>query len=206
MRKFRAAVLAGAVLAATAGTAMAAEQGSHFLNVALPDGSVARIEYKGDVAPRVVVAPVRQATPIAFFDPFFEPASFAMFDRIAAEMDRQAAAMMRQASALEAQPMAVADGKIDAASFRNMPAGTVSYSFVSTSSGGATCSRSVRVTSLGANEQPKVVSNSSGDCSAMTRKPQPVAQNAKSQAPAVTTVSLPAASAAKAAPSDDKTI
>jgi hypothetical protein len=59
----------------------------------------------------------------------------------------------------------MADGeKIDLTALRSLRPGTVSYSFVSTTNGGSTCSRSVQVTSLGSGQQPKVVSNSSGDC------------------------------------------
>jgi hypothetical protein len=56
------------------------------------------------------------------------------------------------------------DGKIDLTALRSLPPGTVSYSFVSTTNGGSTCSRSVQVNSLGSGQPPKVVSNSSGDC------------------------------------------
>lgn len=162
MRKIRTAVLAGVTAVAAIGTALAASHGSHVMNVGLPDGTVARIEYEGDVAPKVMVAPASSVTPIAWLDPF-EPAPFALFDRIAADMDRQSDLMMRQVRALPLQAMAD-DGKIDLAALRSLPPGTVSYSFVSTANGGSTCSRSVQVTSLGSGQQPKVVSKSSGDC------------------------------------------
>jgi hypothetical protein len=47
-------LVAGAA-AAIAGTALAATRNSHVMNVALPDGSVARVEYVGNVAPKVTV-------------------------------------------------------------------------------------------------------------------------------------------------------
>lgn len=162
MRKIRAAVLAGAAAAAAMSTALAATHNSHVMKVALPDGAVARIEYQGDVAPKVTFEPGSDIGPIAWFDPF-EAAPFTLFDRIAAYMGRQSEMMMRQ---VHASPLpAIPDvGKIDLTELRSLPPGSVSYSFVSTINGGSTCSRSVQVTSLGSGQQPKVMSNSSGDC------------------------------------------
>ena len=168
------AFLAGAAALAAAGTAIAAPAKDHVLKVALPDGTVEQIRYSGDIAPRIVVVPARTVpvAPIAWFD----EAPFAMFDQIAAEMDRQSDAMLRQAAMLAAQP-ASPDAKVDYAAFGNMPAGTVHYSFVSTSTGRGTCSRSIQLTSFGAGQQPKMVSQSSGDCAAAD-KVVPAAGNA----------------------------
>ncbi|UXC89716.1 hypothetical protein EGM87_11630 [Sphingobium sp. RSMS] len=162
MRKIRAAVLAGVAAVAVMGTALAASHDRHVMKVGLPDGTVARIEYQGNVAPKVTFAPASSLAPIAWFDPF-EAAPFALFDRIAADLDRQSDLMMRQVHALPL-PAIADDGKIDLTALRSLPPGTVSYSFVSTINGGSTCSRSVRATSLGSGRQPSVVSNSSGDC------------------------------------------
>jgi hypothetical protein len=162
MRKIRTAVLAGVAAVATIGTALAASHDGHVMKVGLPDGTVARIEYEGEVAPKVAVVPASSVAPIAWLDPF-GPAPFALFDRIAADMDQQSDLMMRQVRAWPLPAMA-GDGKIDLTALRSLPPGTVSYSFVSTTNGGSTCSRSVQVTSLGSGQQPKVVSNSSGDC------------------------------------------
>src|SRR3546814_10658277 len=78
-------------------------------------------------------------------DLFADPAitaPFALFDRIAADMDRQMDAMFRQARMLEA---AAARGATpDRAAFGTLPAGTLSYRFVSTSTGIGTCSRSIQ--------------------------------------------------------------
>jgi len=173
MRKIQIGLLAGIASLALAGTAVAATARDHVLNVTLPEGSIEQIHYTGDVAPRVALAPPREiAVPIAF-EPF-EMAPFADFERISAAMDRQMEAMMRQASTMAALPVS-ADGKIDTAAFGKMPAGTVHYSFVSTSSGNGTCSRSVQVTAFGPKQQPKVVSQSSGDCSPMGVQPTPAA-------------------------------
>lgn len=162
MRKIRAAVLASVAAVTAVGTALAASHNSHVMKVGLPDGTVARIEYQGDVAPKVTVAPASSLAPIAWLDPF-EPAPLELFDRIAADMERQSDLMMRRVRALPLPAMADND-KIDLTALRSLPPGTVSYSFVSTTNGKSTCSRSVQVTSVGSGQQPKVVSNSSGDC------------------------------------------
>ena len=176
-------LLAGAGAVAVAGAGLAADRG-HVLNVAMPDGSVAQIHYTGNVAPRVVIAP--DATPVAFVqaDPF------AMLDHISMAMDHQMDAMMQQAAMLaQAAP---AGGQVSEAALNSLPPGTVSYSYTSYSSGnGAQCSQSVQVTSLGTNQAPKVVKQSSGDCNAMnSRGATPAVQQAKPQAPVVTPVVL----------------
>ena len=174
MRKLlRTAVLAGVAAAAVAGTALAAANDSRIMTVDLPDGSLARIEYKGDVAPRVVIEPGIRFVPVAFGDPaIISP--FALFDRIAADMDRQTAAMLRQGQALQAAS-GDQDGPLDLAKFGNLPAGTVSYRFVSIGDGGRVCSRSWRLASQGPDQQPKLISASSGDCAADGKMPTPVA-------------------------------
>jgi len=165
MNLFAKIALAGVGSAALAGSALAAERAMHMMDVNLPDGSVAHVRYFGDVAPKVVLVPVADTTPVALLDP---RASFAAFDQMFADMDRQHEAMMQQVAAM--QRAAPADGKIDQAALKSLPAGgTVSYSFTSYSSGGdgkgGGCTQSYQMTSYGANAQPKVVSQSSGDCS-----------------------------------------
>jgi hypothetical protein len=185
MRKVTKLLLAGAGAMTLAGVAVAAADNHHIMNVVLPDGSIAHIQYVGNVAPRVVVAPTAQAVPVAFVaaDPF------AMMDRISYEMDRQMEAMLQQASALR---QAAPGGQLSEAALQSLPPGTVSYSFTSYSSGnGATCSQSVQVTALGKNQPPKVERQSQGDCSAVnTRKPTPAVIQAKPDAPKVTPASL----------------
>jgi hypothetical protein len=164
MRKLlRTAVLAGAAAIAVAGTAMAAANHNRVMTIDLPDGSLARIEYKGDVAPKVTVEPMTRLVPGQLANPAMT-APFALFDQIAADMDRQMDAMFRQARMLETA--AAGDAPLDRAEFVALPPGTVSYRFVSTSTGNSVCSRSVQVTSLGAGQQPKVASSSWGDCGA----------------------------------------
>jgi hypothetical protein len=163
MRKLRTAVLAGCAAVVAVGTAVAASHDTHALRIAMPDGSIARIEYQGDVAPRVTLAP---ATPVALFEPF-DSAPFAAFDRVAAQIDRDMDAMIRQTATLSAAPSLTPDGTLDMAAFGKLPAGTMHYSFVSTSTGNGTCNRTVQMTSYGVNQQPKVVQTSSGDCKGM---------------------------------------
>ncbi len=171
MRKLRTAVLTGIAALAIAGAALAASRDMHIMKVGLPDGSVARIEYAGDVAPRVTVAPGSKAVSIGLFDPF-DTAPFAAFDRIAASMDGDMEAMVHEIGAL--QPSLMPDaGKLDLAALSKLPPGTVSYRFVSTSSGNDMCSRSVEVTSYGPDQKPRVVSSSSGDCTSTNRAPTP---------------------------------
>jgi len=161
MRKIRTAVLAGIAAFCAAGTAMAASKDNHVMRVNLPDGSVARIEYKGDVAPQVRIDPSVRVVPIRFVDAF-DASPFIGFDRVFADMDRQVAAMMQQAQALSAQ----SDGNFnpDLAALRDAPPGMVSYRFVSVRNGNQVCTRSWQMTSQGSGQQPKLVSASTGDC------------------------------------------
>lgn len=156
MRLMSKIALAGAAACALAGTAYAADHSLHRMNVALPDGSVAHVLYQGDVAPKLELVPVERTIPVAMID-----SPFGGFDQMFAEMDRQAAVMMQQAAALQAS--APAGGKIDQAALKAMPAGA-SYSFTSYSSSNGGCTQSYQMTSYG-NAEPKVVSQSSGDCS-----------------------------------------
>jgi len=151
MRKFG-LVLAGLGAAALAGAATAASRDSHVMNVPLPDGSTARVEYVGDVAPKLTVVPGA----VAPFD---------LFDRGMFDMNRQIDAMMRQVDAMARAPMAVAGAPgMNVASYGNVPAGSQSISVVSTSNGAKSCTRTTEVTSQGAGKPPKVVTNVSGDC------------------------------------------
>jgi hypothetical protein len=155
---------------ASAALAAGATEKFHNLMVALPDGSVQHIRYTGNVEPQIVILPASaQSAPVSLFDDFDAP--FVELDRMVAEMNRRSDALLRQAAML-------ANGKagVNSAVITNMPAGSVSYSFVSTSSGNGFCSQSLQVTSYGANQKPKVVSQSSGDCSKMTPKVVPTTQ------------------------------
>jgi len=81
MRKAHAIVLAGLGAATLAGAAAAASgKATHHMTVPLPDGSVANIEYVGDVAPKVNVSPA----PVAWGFPTFglSDRSFAAYGNV----------------------------------------------------------------------------------------------------------------------------
>jgi len=154
------AIAVGALAVALAGAAVAAAPRTHTMNVPLPDGSVAHIEYVGDVAPKVTVAPRPMADAAgAWAMPF---PSFAGFDRMIEQMQRQSQEMMRRAQEMPHQ-RAVAAPFI--ASYGNLPAGETSTTVVSVSNNGQTCTRTTQVVSQGAGKAPKVTSNVSGQCS-----------------------------------------
>ena len=152
MRKAFGLVLAGLGAAAIAGAAVAASRDSHVMNVPLPDGSTARVEYVGEVAPKVTVVPVPAAP-------------FGMFDHSMFDMQRQIDTMMRQIDVMARSPMAVTGTQgMNVAAYGNAPAGSQSVTVVSTSNGSKSCTRTTEVTSQGAGKPPKVVTNVSGDC------------------------------------------
>ena len=166
MRKLPAVALAGAAVCALAGTAIAASPkapatSTHVMNVPLPDGSVARVEYVGNVAPKVTVEPrpfAEAASPWGMAFP-----SFAGFDRMMAEMQRQSDQMIRQAQEMAKHPDATG-ARPYIASYGNLPAGQTSTTVVSVSNGGSTCTRTTEVVSQGAGKAPKVTSSVSGQC------------------------------------------
>lgn len=163
-------LLAGVAAAAigffgAAAPAVAQPDARHVMTVQLPGGGVARIEYTGNVAPRISVSTA--PAPLAAFAPmpgWFGPASpFAQLDRISAEMNREAAAMLRHAERLAAEARS---GRLTETAMHSLPPGSQSYSFISTMAGNHFCSESVEITRA-ANGAPHVVTHRSGDCSAM---------------------------------------
>jgi hypothetical protein len=159
MRKLRTVVLAtaGTLLVATA--ALAATTKMHSMRVALPDGSVAHVEYAGDVAPTVNVEP---AGTMAAADPFAD------MDAVFAAMQQQSLAMMQRAAQMERQAASgAAPGQITVSS--NLPAGSYHYSFVSTTTSGNGCTQTVEYRSDGSRDQPQVTRASSGDCDSVGR-------------------------------------
>ena len=112
---------------------------------------------------------------------------FPDFDQMFAAMEAQHQAMMQQVAAMQRQLPMTADGQIDQAALKDMPAGTVQYSYVSTTSRNGTCTQSFAMTSYGKGEQPKVEQHSSGDCTAMGQK-------------AIPAVATPAPASAKVTP------
>jgi len=183
MKKLPAFVIGGLAVAA-AGAAFGAAPKSHVMNVPLPDGSVARVEYVGDVAPKVTVAP--PAMPGGFWSMGGLP-QFGSFDGMIEQMNRETAAMMRQVQEMSRRPLG-APG-MNVASYGNLPAGANSVSVVTVSNGGASCTRTTQVVSQGAGKPPKVTTNVSGNCAAATlpafpATPQPPAHAAPQPAPA----------------------
>ena len=134
------------------------------MNVPLPDGSVAHVEYVGSVAPKVTVAPA----PLSVGFP-----AFGMFDRSMFDMQRQIDAMMREIDRTARQSIAVTPG-LNVAAYGNAPAGTSTVTFVSTSNGAKTCTRTTEVSSQGQGKPPKVVSKVSGDCAVEAAPAKPV--------------------------------
>jgi len=147
---------AGIAAAALAGTAIAASPQMHRMDVPLPDGGVVHVEYAGDVAPKVTVAP---AQPGGLWAPMAFPAMPDMrnFNRMFDQMQKQ----MQQIEQIGRQ----APG-MNIASYGGMPDGSTSVSVVTTSNGGVSCTRTTEVVSQGAGKPPKVTSNVSGDCGA----------------------------------------
>ena len=159
MRKAFGLVLAGMGATALAGAAIAASRDTHTMNVPLPDGSTARVEYVGNIAPKVTVLPAPVAAP------------FGLFDRSMFDMQRQIDAMMRQVDSMARTPVAGVAG-MNVASYGNLPAGAQSVTVVSTSNGGKTCTRTTEVAAQGAGKPPKVATNVSGDCGAAAAAPE----------------------------------
>jgi hypothetical protein len=164
MRKLHAALLAAGGLALAAGAAHAAGK-VNTMNIALPDGTVAQIAYQGDVAPQISVAPV------AAYDPFAE------MERMSAIMQARHEAMMRQVAAMQQQVLAARQagtqqaatgvpGQIVVAT--DLPAGSYSYSMVSTTTGNG-CTQTVEWRSDGAAKEPQVTRTSAGDCTAVQK-------------------------------------
>ena len=166
MRKLPAFAFAGTAAVTLAGTALAATADHHVMNVSLPDGSVAHVEYVGRVAPKVTIQP----GPLGDFGwaPTALP-SFAGFDRMIEQMNRETEAMMRQAQQIEHQPPGAATRYI--ASYGNMPASATSTTIVSYSNGGRTCTRTTEAVSQGPGTAPKINSSVTGDCGTVSNAP-----------------------------------
>ncbi len=143
MRTLRVSLLAGIAAVAVAGFSGWAHAQSaqlHTMTVRLPGGGVEQIEYTGNTPPQVSVS-TGPAT-IAAMPPVFGSNSlFAQMDRISAKMDRQANALFRETAALTDSP-----SLLTRTNLAGMPAGSDSYTFVSTASPGGVCEQSVWIT------------------------------------------------------------
>ncbi|MBS0275486.1 MAG: hypothetical protein JSR55_14135 [Proteobacteria bacterium] len=145
MRKTTIALMAGAL--ALAGTAaFAASDNVHHMTVRLADGSVASIEYTGNVAPKVSI---REGQPMSLADfapmPGFAP--FAGFQQIDAMMNAQMRQMQQQIDAMMAMPLG-ANAPIEAAFGKT---------------GGTFCAQSVRITT-DANGKQNIERKTAGNC------------------------------------------
>jgi hypothetical protein len=163
LRKLGGIALAAAA-AAVAGGAIAAGSKSHVMNVALPDGSVARIEYVGDVAPKVTVAPPKVAAG-AWAVPAFP--SLGDLDRMVADLNRQRAAIIRQAQQLARQSAPATGSAANLAAYGDVPGGSVSTTVVSVRNGNTSCTRTTQIVGQGPGKPPKVVENASGNCTGL---------------------------------------
>lgn len=149
---------AGALLLAGSVALAASRPAVHDITVELPGGGMEHIQYTGNVAPRIVFgapASLDWTMPAAWWP------SFPAFDALDAAMDRQMNAMLQQARALET---VTASGGVNDAALRNLPPGTTSYTWISTSDGTHSCTRAIRVSASEDGVKPQVVSQTSGDC------------------------------------------
>lgn len=192
MRLTKATLLIGGVVLLASGAAMVATSKYRTMNVAMPDGSVAHIQYVGDVAPKIEVQPA-QSGGIAFVDPvaFVGFPAFADMARMSAAMESQQQAMMRQIAQMEHVAASAKPGQVLVSG--KMPAGSsFQYTVVSSTNGNATCTRTTEWRSDGSNARPKVTQTSAGDCDAVQQgegsKPVPAsAPGAAGPAPLKTT-------------------
>jgi hypothetical protein len=175
-------LLAGAAVVGLTGLALAAAPEFHEMTVQGPAGAVAHVRYTGDVAPKVTFlqGPLRPAA----FGVWAAPSPFAEMNRITALMDRQMAHMIYQARLLQQQSMG---DPLSTAVFQDLPAGSASYSFVSTMSSNGACMRTMQITSSVHGGQPKVVSRTEGSCGSDTNKP--ATKQATSASPNLQTIS-----------------
>jgi len=162
MRKIHTALLAGAVVAGLGAVALPSlaspKPTPHELTLWLPGGGTETITYEGSAAPQVKFHQSAVMWPAPFWAGWVGP-SFVALDPVIADMDRQFE-MLADLPFLMQRP----DQPLTAA-LSNLPAGT-SYSMVSEASGNGVCTRFTQVTQAPGNAEPKIVSQSSGNCGA----------------------------------------
>jgi len=156
-------LIAGAAALAIGGVATVAvangQPVTHEIAVNLPDGAVERIQYTGDTPPEVVLAQAPKPWPWAAPVDVWVPPSFAALERISEDVDRQMDALFHENAALLSKWPTLIDTSI-----ANVPPGTTSMTWVSTSNGGQFCSRITQVTAPASGGSPEVVSRQSGNC------------------------------------------
>lgn len=154
-------LIGGAAAALLAGTAALAAQkpAVHHLSILVPGFGVERIAYTGDVVPKVVMQPR------ASFGPFFA-SPFAQMDHVMAQMNAVQARMDRRMATSLAQFRQMQSGAspVFRANLSKLPAGTQSYSVVTTMVGNKVCTRTTAFTRASNDAKPRMISNMSGDC------------------------------------------
>lgn len=174
MKKLPAIALIGCGLIVAPGTAAGAAGNSHVMDVPLPDGSVARVEYVGNVAPRVTIEPAASTDNDEDWAPLV---SFAGFQGMFARMNRETEAMVRDAQQVALRP-ANGGSAAFATSLAGAPAGSRSVTIVSFSSGGQSCTRTTESISERPGKPMKVTSRASGECQTVGTKPGPAPSSA----------------------------
>ncbi|HET7710219.1 MAG TPA: hypothetical protein VFK50_11935 [Sphingomicrobium sp.] len=144
----------GAIL--LSGAAIAASQQRNILNVPLPDGSTARVEYVGDVAPKVAVIPSPRSVTL--------PDIGSIHQRMS-DLQRRIEAMLRNMRDLRPESFLAGPG-MNVAAFGDAPVHSSSVIIVTTSNGSKTCTRKTEVTSAGPGKAPQIVTTARGDCDA----------------------------------------
>ena len=194
MRFTRKTIIAGVAALSLAGAAYAAEQHAKVMKVQLPDGSVEEIHYTGDVAPKVVFAPVATVDPASMFEAAFGADSvFAQMEQMEAQMMAQHQAMMQQAAAMAAQAPAAGANGVQMTSAGETPAGA-SYTYISTSTTQNGCTQTIEISSKAGDKASQVHKTSAGDCTAAKAGATPAIETAPAAkpAPAIKPVSAPA--------------
>jgi hypothetical protein len=150
MLKLKTIIIAACTVALAGTAALAASSDIHRMTVRLADGSIATVEYTGDVAPKITVTPAGPG--FAAFGPQF---AFADFE----EMDRQMAAAMAQMH----QQMQVMNAMLHDPGFAANANGPISAAFGSMPSGASFCARSVSITT-DENGKQHVEQHQAGNC------------------------------------------
>lgn len=169
------AATAAVAIAGIGGLALAKDQNFHTMTIRLADGSTAKIEYTGDVPPKVTIGPA--PLNVGFLMPF---TPFDMLNAISAQMNRQMDWLFHHTAPLHGDDMLNID-------LHNIPEGMRAYSVVSTMTPGGMCMRQTEIVNTGHGE-PKVVSRSSGDCGAAPTADGHSFGNAESDWPKLHTV------------------
>ena len=154
------ATIAAVALATSAGMAAVrstdSAQPMHTLTVKAPDGSIARITYRGNLAP--IVHFVRGPTTVAAVAPAWP---FANVARISAAMNREMDVLMQQADMLSSPVLAM--GPIYNAALLH-PMGPGGWPMMERASAAPDmCMQSVEVSRIG-NAAPHVVEHMAGNC------------------------------------------